>query len=291
MKKFYLIISMIVITSVSYSQWTYFIDFDSPWSANSHINIDTITNPNNIWQIGTPSKTVFNSAYSPTKAIMTDTSNVYPINDTSIFYVRHSCFGKGNVEMMLSFHFKINTDSLSDYGTVDVSLDHGNNWINILTEDTTYYIQWYAPKPVLTGSSNGWQNFAINMNQLHMMYWNTDSIYYRFTFISDSIQTNKDGWIIDDFQINDYWEGVNNKASNKVLTIYPNPTKGIININTSDFTKNNKISIFNNSGQIVFELSNYKNSQIDLGNLSSGFYHIRYSSDKQTFIEKLVISK
>lgn len=290
MKNIYLILTMFAIKLVSFGQQSYTIDFDSPWSANDHIYIDTVSNPNNIWQIGTPSKTVFNSAYSPTKAIMTDTSNVYPINDTSIFYIRHSCLGKGNELMTLSFYFKINTDSLSDYGSVDVSLDHGYTWINILTEDTTYYIQWLAPKPILTGSSNGWQNFAINMNQLQMMYW-TDSIYYRFTFISDSIQTNKDGWMLDDFQINDVSEAVENKTTNEVLTIYPIPSKGILNINTSDFINNNKMTIFNNTGQIVFESFNYKNTQIDLSNLDNGFYYIKYSYDKQALIQKFIISK
>ena len=39
----------------------------------------------NIWQIGSTTKPFFNAAHSPTKAIMTDTLNVYPPNNQSYF--------------------------------------------------------------------------------------------------------------------------------------------------------------------------------------------------------------
>jgi hypothetical protein len=67
----------------------YFIDFDTPWSQAEHITIDTISNPNNIWQIGVPNKPLFNTAYSVPNVIVTDTINTVPANDTSTFYLFH----------------------------------------------------------------------------------------------------------------------------------------------------------------------------------------------------------
>ena len=88
MKKLITILAVLMLTNTTFAQWEYFIDFDSPNSQNNHIIIDTISNPDNIWQIGVPSKTIFDSAYSLTHAIVTDTLNAYPVNDTSSLHPR-----------------------------------------------------------------------------------------------------------------------------------------------------------------------------------------------------------
>src|ERR1700747_2873685 len=51
---------------------------------------DTISNPLNIWQIGSPHKPVFASAYTNPNVIVTDTANHYPVNDTSSFIISHT---------------------------------------------------------------------------------------------------------------------------------------------------------------------------------------------------------
>ena len=42
------------------------------------IRIDSTTNPNNIWQIGTPQKTIFDSGYMTSRAMLTDSTSNYP---------------------------------------------------------------------------------------------------------------------------------------------------------------------------------------------------------------------
>jgi len=58
-------ILFIVLSISAYSQeyWDYDINFEDT-NQFFRLNIDTISNPNNIWQIGEPQKTVFTSAYS-----------------------------------------------------------------------------------------------------------------------------------------------------------------------------------------------------------------------------------
>ncbi len=293
MKKFYLFISMIIMTSVSHAQWMYSIDFDSPWSENSHIIIDTVSNQNNIWQIGVPNKAIFNSAYSLTHAIITDTVNSYPINDTSSFIIKHIRPGQlgGNESLLLDFWFKFNSDTLTDYGKIEASIDNGNSWINLLTEDVTYFLQWMEPKPVLSGTTNGWQHFSLQLNMLTYMLGYSDTLLYKFTFISDSIQTNKDGWMLDDFQLNDWWEGIENNSSNEMVSIFPNPSKGLLNLPFADLNTNNDIKIINNTGHIIFETSNFKNQLIDLTHLENGIYYLKISNENSTSINKLIICK
>jgi hypothetical protein len=50
------------------------------------VNTIVINNPgHSTWQIGTPQKNYFNAAYQGTRAILTDSLDVYPPNDTSSF--------------------------------------------------------------------------------------------------------------------------------------------------------------------------------------------------------------
>jgi hypothetical protein len=98
MKNLLLALGMIVtITSTSFGQlfddW-YDLDFDSPFGLQ-HLTIDTVSNPNNIWQIGKPQKIIFINAHSAPNVLVTDTINSYPTNDTSIFYITNIAMGGG----------------------------------------------------------------------------------------------------------------------------------------------------------------------------------------------------
>lgn len=292
MKRLFTILTVLMLANTTFAQWNYIIDFDSPYSENNHIIIDTVTNPNNIWQIGIPDKTVFDSAYSLTHAIVTDTLNYYPVNDTSYFILKHIRPGNqgGNESLQLNFWFKFNSDTLTDYGMVEASIDNGLSWINLLTDDVTYNLQWLEPKPVLTGNSNGWEHFALELNMLTYELGYSDTLLYRFTFISDSVQTNKDGWMLDDFQLADWWEGIEEYSNSNLINIYPNPTKGEISIeNNNEQTQNYNIEIVDISGKTILKKDIQLNKlRLDLPN---GLYFIKLSSEENIYMKRLIIEK
>ncbi len=63
--------------------------------------------------------------------------------------------------------------------------------------------------------------------------------------------------------------------------IYPNPTVGILNVSIGDKTIDN-IKIFSMYGQLVKEITDQnKRGQIDVSNLASGTYFIRFTSNKE----------
>lgn len=78
----------------------------------------------------------------------------------------------------------------------------------------------------------------------------------------------------------------NKNSSNLALTIYPNPNKGLLNINTKT---SNQINILSVTGRILFKSSiNKGNNTIDISSFANGIYFIT-TTDGLT--QKLIIQK
>ena len=88
MKKYLLLILMMLFSVASFSQSSsfYTLDFEDT-AALHHLRIDSVSNLNDIWQVGAPQKPIFTNAYYNPNVIVTDTINPYPINDTSSFTI------------------------------------------------------------------------------------------------------------------------------------------------------------------------------------------------------------
>jgi hypothetical protein len=99
--------------------------------------IDSISNPDNSWQICPPQKNVFSEAQLSTNAIVTDTINPYPINDTSDFTVIHKVNLALSDEqiMALSGYYKVDSDSLKDFGLIEYSPDNGITWLDMINDE------------------------------------------------------------------------------------------------------------------------------------------------------------
>lgn len=62
--------------------------------------------------------------------------------------------------VILSGQYFVNSDTLTDFGIIEMSPDNGNTWIDLINDTiNAYAIQWNVTKPTLTGNSNGWLNF------------------------------------------------------------------------------------------------------------------------------------
>lgn len=303
MKKLLLSISLTLIVATSFGQagcgfgaaqnW-YFDGGFTPWG--TYLQIDSLSNPNNIWQIGVPQKTIINSAYSPPNVMITDLINHYPPNDTSAFIFKHIDQGGWSAPHTaeLAGYYKVNSDSLNDYGTIEISLDHGTTWVNLIT-DTIYssYYQWYTPKPVLTGNSNGWQNFYVSLAQLGMVFPvnSGDTILYKFTFISDSIADTLDGLAYDNFEFCNIVESIEEIPNDNLIVVYPNPTSDLLFINRRTQHEKESVKLFNYTGQLLFEDNDFKTKTIDTQklNLTNGFYFLRYSDTKYYAMKKFIV--
>jgi hypothetical protein len=274
------------------------IDGTGEWNnnfphANYSIFIDTIQNSANIWQIGQPQKIVFSSAQTLPNAIITDTLNSYPINDTSSFIIKHIASGDfpGIEDMLISFDFYVNSDTLTDYGKIEVSLNNGTTWIDI-NDDPNYfnYLNYFSSiHSVFSGNSTNWNQFGVDLTDLCSLFnvQNKDTIQFKFTFISDGIQTNKDGLMIDNIHISNTPPiGLNEqKMSPMNLNSYPNPTQNNITITFDKVVKKDtKLIIYSNFGAIVYETTcakDFKSVEIDTKNFNQGMYTFKLINEAE----------
>ncbi len=294
MKRITLSISMTLIVLTSFGQTYFSLDFDSPLYSWSYCKVfrDTVSNPNCIWQVGHPNKTFFDSAHSAPNVIVTDTVNSIPPNDTSTFYVIHAITFPGPRVLGLHFWYQINGGS-TDRGIVEFSGDSAHVvWINLLTQDTAYNFQWNygVPKPTLTGSEVGWKRFDLNLSTGQLGFYNSnygDTLLFRFTYITDSINTPHDGWMIDDIYVEDWIEGVPEIQNDNLISVYPNPATDHLTIQRTKSDNKQTIQIINYLGQILDENQNFNGETIDTRQLENGVYLLKYSDTKSFSIKKI----
>jgi len=314
MKKISIIFLFVLIASTqqSYAQWLCCdtVSFETP---ATDIVIDTL--PGNLWQTGKPQKTFFNSAHTGAKAILTDTINIYPPNNTSSFvYIIRNPYIQTCYTCMEFWH-KYDMDTLKDKGIIDASYDGGNSWI--LVNDTTnfsYSFHWTSDyhesngnysqhKLITSGQSDGWiqstfcWNWYIPVKKMDTIILPPDSLMVRFTFISDSIINNKDGWMIDDIIVTaaapESCSGINEISKENHISVFPNPFFRQTTLQTDTYFKNATLTLYNSFGQHIKQIKNITGQTVTLqrGNLSGGLYHFRLVQDNQTIATgKLVIT-
>lgn len=290
MKKISFSVLLCLLVTAAFGQWVWDIDFEDTTTLNRVI-IDTVSNPNNIWQIGHPDKTVFVSSNSDPNSIVTDTTNTYPTNNTSSFMIVHIAslgwmFTYPKVD--IGGYYFVNSDSLTDYGLIEFSADMGNTWFR--ADSSEGYCTWGAVEelPVFTGNSNGWKHFYYCLQVPFSVNWG-DTILYRFTFISDSIQTNKDGLMFDDLHFEDWAEGIPEFQNNDLISVFPNPASNELRIHINDVTGKMKIQVFNYMGIILYENANYNGQALDTYYFINGVYLLKFSDENSCAVKTFIV--
>jgi len=177
--------------------------------------------------------------------------------------------------------YYVNSDSINDYGKIEYSLNNGS-WINI-NDNTTF---WGSPNslPVLTGNSNGWKSFNVIF---HTNSYDGDTLRFRFTFISDNIQTNKDGLMFDNISIDDQSEGIKEFGYDYIQSkVFPDPVSDNLNIELENKTSLiYQLTITDTKGNIVKSSTTVKSSSLNINikDLPSGiyFYNLTNTTDKK----------
>jgi len=292
--------------SFATAQITDTLNFENyyPTSNNSVIVIDSI---DGIWQVGKPNKTIFHSSLSLENAAVTDTLNNYPTNNDSYFYFHINKqmsldIGTGNGYAGLEFYLNLNTDSISDYGTIEYF--YGSQWNlvsnNSFNSNYSFNYDWNFDFPVdknnsakFTGNSSGWQFCRLNIQCYtvfapdHEQRGASNDLLFRFHFHSDSNNTNKEGWMIDNLifeNFNGPCIGGFNESENQLnLSASPTLTNGNISFET-ETELFSKISIYDFSGKLIenfsFIQTNFKT--LELSNLSNGMYFYSVEDGKAT---------
>ncbi len=271
----------------------------------------------NLWQIGVPQKTFFSSAHSGTKAIITDTINYYPPNDTSSFiYVIRNPYTQ-TCRTCMEFWHKYDMDSIADKGIIDASYDGGNSWVKLsdttIVNNSDAHLQWNGDfhasngnytdhKLITSGKSDGWIKSSFCWQwwipvRTDTIILHPDSLMIRFTFYSDSVINSKEGWMIDDIVTSSagYEEcsGIEENSITGNVFVYPNPFSAQTTLRTNNILKHASLKVFNSLGQTVKQIKNISGQTYTLlrDNLPSGLYFLRLTEDNKTFASgKLLIT-
>jgi hypothetical protein len=315
MKKIYkYVISLIVFTGINISLSAQGVklavieetNMDFYYSDSSVVYFDTL-NPNNLWQIGVPQKTVFNNAhpFSLSTAIVTDTLNHYGVNDTSSFEIRFSIGGEWvnpYIHFWLSGYYYVNSDTLTDYGTIEISIDNGNTWLDILNDSiydvhNFFYPNFNPVKPTLTGNSFEWKQFDFVFDRLFNQHnvQLSDTIILKFSFISDSVQTYKDGLMYDNFtffRMTDV-SSVEEIDYSNLIHLYPIPTQNEVFISIDEQLNQDKFNftIVDVLGKQVLSGTHIRNKPIDISSLPNGYYVLQVQAEERNVSKHLIITR
>jgi hypothetical protein len=247
---------------------------------------------NNIWEVGTPIKAVFNSAHTPLRALVTDTANTYPVSNHSWFDLVIWTPWEF-VNPLISFYHKWDMDSLTEGAWIEISYDNGGTWKNIIN-DTVFFMCYNWPfinsenlygvndtlndgTPAFTGSSNGWVHTAFQWIWFLPVKSDptTDTVRLRFHFRSDSVETAKDGWMIDDLTLSSVmWNGSVDESGVAVkVNVWPNPVDETLQFYISG-ERIIKASVFSNEGRLLRTAEGSSLNSISVADLPPGLFFL-----------------
>lgn len=258
-----------------------FLDLNDRDTTSKYIYIDT-SQTNNIWQLGAPSKSIFDSAYSSPLVLATDTLNTYSNNNISSFsfIIWTDCNVSG-----IDFWHRINADS-TDGGIVEYSIDGGTTWNNIINSSYSVW-NFYLSSDTIASNSNK-AGFTGTSGWVRSSFWGptlNNIIEYRFTFTSDSINNNKDGWMIDDISIQNGMVGINELRPRSDIHVFPNPTSNFITIQTENNIKFKSAEIKDVLGKTILTSNN---TTIDLSKFEAGIYFVEIATDKGKYVKRVI---
>lgn len=298
MKNNFLPLLMVILTVATAFTYTNFFEGTS----NLKIEIDT-TDTNNIWQIGEPQKTIFHTASTVPNVIVTDTVNSYSLGDTSSFIVHLKKDTLFNAPIRaIQWVQKLDMDTNNAWGRIDFTVDSGQTWNNIFNNPYIYNVFGFnynnldtiSGEVYFTGTDTAWQNVWVCFDISY--FWQFDSVQLKYTFLTDTIGPQKEGWMLDNFylQVATPHTLAYLEKEGADIGLYPNPTNGILNI-YADPNKNHiieEIKVYDIKGSLVKQYGRTpRKFYIDLTDLPNGNYVIKVKTDKHNLSEMITLNR
>lgn len=307
MKSKLLILIMIGLSTSSFSQQfrQYFDGADTVYnqgSSNTSLRIYFDTDTSNIWQVGQPQKRLFDTAATSPNALMTDTINFYPANNRSSFELKILPWTNWGV-FALQWKQKLDMDMALDGGIIEYSVDSGNTWINVFNNPYVYNYYGFSPSNVdtlptgdvaFTGTDTTWKDIWLCFSMPWISQFN-DTIRFKFTFQSDSVDNDREGWMIDNLvaRLTMLHTVSNDIKIQKYVTTYPNPASDIIHIETQKLQEYHiieQMTLINSIGQVVEKWNNIPTKfYIDVSKYPNGNYYLKVKTNIKSEVVPIII--
>lgn len=286
------------------TQTQYFDGADTTFEYS--VNIELETDSTNIWQIGQPQKLIFSSAATFPNAIVTDTINYYPPDNTSRFTAKVlNQFAPSGV-YALQWKQKLDFDSLSeDGGFLEFTTDGGLTWQNAFNNPYVYNFYGFQSSNVDTlsngqicfsGTDTTWRDIWLCFDLAWMNQF-PDTIIVRFSSVSDSIQTlPHEGWMIDNMMSHvTIVHTVNEVNNGNYLNVFPNPTDGIVHVQVKKQTSFHIIEhmeLVDAQGRIVAQWENIPTKfWFDAAKYGEGVYVLNVRTNLKSESVPIIVTK
>jgi hypothetical protein len=242
---------------------------------------------NNIWVRGESQKTILNHIG---KVMITDSVYTYPNGTNASFEIHWPAWNQYPMSLIMGFHHSMDSDNLLDGGIIEVSRDYGANWTNVIEDQTNMLFlsnELYTNTDTLFTGEKGFSGtFNDRYTEIEWVWMfpvkeiPTDTMYYRFRFISDTIDNTKEGWMISDitFSYADLGSGIE-EIPLFDFSITPNPSNGWVNINSSSEAE--KAILRDLNGNLVRVEFLEQKKVLNFSGLSKGIYFLQLQSSDQ----------
>lgn len=128
-------------------------------------------------------------------------------------------------------------------------------------------------------NTGDWQTVKVDLDRVKSF----TSVSFRFQFVSNGDQNI----YIDNLRIGD-WSASVSETPGTNISLYPNPSSGMVNVNGLNQYSFVNLSIRDLSGKLISRSQNFQNSQLDLTAFERGMYLIEFETDKGTFTTQIV---
>lgn len=252
---------------------------------------------NNLWVYGESQKT---SLSHVGKVLITDSVQSYPNGTNASLEIHWPAWNQYPLSLIMGFHHSMHSDSLHDGGIIEVSRDYGATWTNVIEDQTNMLFlsnELYTSNDTLYTGEKGFSgSFSDRYTEIEWIWlfpikdFPTDTMYYRFRFISDTIEQTKEGWMISDltFSFADLGSGIEEVALFD-FSITPNPSNGWIAINSSSEVERAILRDLNGNVVHTELLDNKK--VLNFSGLSKGLFFLQLESSdhRRSEIKRFII--
>ncbi len=116
---------------------------------------------------------------------------------------------------------------------------------------------------------------------------------YSVTYVVTDPSGNRSVLVTRKVNVTNTTEGVTENLFENYFSMYPSPSKGLLNIDIKNEIEFTSMDIYNVTGQLVAKFENQLQAKnvFDLSNQSNGLYFVRINTTKGVFSKSFVISK
>lgn len=211
-------------------------------------------------------------------------------------------FTAGKYEM--AFNHYVATEATWDGGNIKYSLNGGawtllpvtaftQNGYNSSLDGTSQNNNPLKGQRAFTGTDGGslsgsWGQSVIDLSKINVVAGS--NIKFRFEMGTDGCN-GIDGWYLDEIYVyNCATLAVEDAQKQNSISVYPNPTSGLVTIQNKSNSNLKNLEIYNIAGQLVqkFNVSNAKNASLDMSQLTNGTYVLKVVSETESNSVKVI---